>query len=135
MHFCAANCFTLMLDDGRYIATNKYSWNPPDYRSVWTIENFTRELVILHRRESPKPFDVVYKGQISKEGDRLINIVSNDKPSPNLKLTWGAALNSTPGSNEERDRAKPQQAQQNAVVVVPVMPVVCVPWFFGMACL
>lgn len=97
--------------------------------SVWTIENFTRESVILHRRDT-NGFDVVYAGQISKEGGSLVNQTANGNFDA-AGITWGPKLNSIPGSNAERDRLRGTHPQPQ-VVVAPV--VVCVPWFFGMVC-
>jgi hypothetical protein len=115
MHFCGANCTTLTWDHGHYVAGPRNSWDPPNFSSIWTVENFTRESVILHRHDSPNPanpnsglngWDVVYTGQMSKEGNSLINATQNGSRAPNLRLTWGTALNSTPESNAERDRAQ-----------------------------
>jgi hypothetical protein len=130
MHFCAANCFTVRWDRGRYVNATGFDWNP-EFHSVWTVESFTRESVVLHRTDTGKfPLTAVYRGQISKEGNRLINATWNGEPN-NFKLSWGSALSATPGSNEERDRGK---APQQQVVVVRPGPVVCFPWFFGVVC-
>jgi hypothetical protein len=133
MHFCDVNCITLQWDNAHYVVTTRYSWESADYSSIWTVESFTRESVILHRRDTGKfALTAVYKGQISKEGDSLINAANPfhgaGQPA-NIKLAWGNALNTVPGSNAERDRGQQTQGQ---VVVRPV--VVCVPWFFGMVC-
>ena len=54
MHACGANCFTLTFANGKYTITSpRNSWDPPDFTSVWTVESFTREPVILHRHDSP----------------------------------------------------------------------------------
>jgi hypothetical protein len=141
MHFCGANCTTLTLDHGHYIAGPRNSWEPTNFTSTWTIETFTRESVVIHRHDSPNPanavgingWDTTYKGKISSEGNSLIFTSQDDRPvSPNLRLTWGSALNSTPGSNAERDAGK--VSPPPTTVVVPIVPVVCVPWFFGMVC-
>jgi hypothetical protein len=130
MHFCAANCFTLTWDGGRYVNSTGFDWNP-DFRSIWTVDVFTRESVVLRRTDTGKfPLTAVYRGQISKEGNRLVNATWNGDHS-DFKLAWGTALNTVPGSNEERDRGKPAQQQ---VVVVRPGPVVCFPWFFGVVC-
>jgi hypothetical protein len=124
MHFCALNCFTLKLDNGRYVITSDNGF----ITSIWAVESFTRQSVILHRTDS-SGFSAVLTGQISKEGNRLINETWDGKAS-DFKLAWGTALNTVPGSNEERDRG--QQPQRQVVVVRPA--VVCYPWFLGMIC-
>jgi hypothetical protein len=111
MHFCGANCVTLVWTQGHYAIVTKYSWDPPGFSSIWVVVKFTRDLVILHRHDSQTPSspkggdvrDVTYIGQISEEGNRLINISSNGSRKNNAKLAWGSALNSVPGSDEERD--------------------------------
>jgi hypothetical protein len=137
MHFCDVNCITLQWENGKYVSTTRYSWESPDYSSTWTVESFTRESVVLNRSDTGSfALNVVYQGQISKEGDSLVNAANpfhGAQQPANIKLAWGTALNSVPGSNEERDRG--QQPQQRAVVVpFVVAPVVCVPWFFTVVC-
>ena len=138
MHFCDVNCITLQWDNGHYVSTTRYSWESADYSSIWTVESFTPASVILHRRDTGSyALSVVYKGQISKEGDSLVNATNPfaggaGQPA-NIKLAWGNALNTVPGSNEERDHGR-QPQQRTVVVPVVVAPVVCVPWFFGMVC-
>jgi hypothetical protein len=128
MHFCWANCFTLILENGRYVRADGSD-------ETWTVESFTRGSVILHRHDAPAEWngfsgDVPYKGQVAKDGGHLTKVTVGGKPT-DFKLAWGAALNTLPGSNAERDRGKPQQQQQ--VVVVRPGPV-CFPWFFGVVC-
>jgi hypothetical protein len=116
MHFCAVNCMTLQWNNGRYIVTTTAGWMPAPGTSIWTLEKFTRESVVLHRRDSPSGFDVVFTGAISKDGNELVNLKGNDSPvDRNTRLTWGTALNSIPGSNEERD-------QRNAASATPPTP-------------
>ena len=149
MHFCAKNCGTLLWQSGHYEPVIKPSYCPPDWTSIWTVESFTRDLVILRRHDSPcaanplsipNGWDAVYTGKMSAEGNSLIfekvDARQNDAifvDPANLRLAWGSAINTVPGSNEERDRGR--QPQQGTVVVpVVAAPVVCVPWFFGMVC-
>jgi hypothetical protein len=127
MHFCDVNCVTLKWEDGHYLATND--------NEIWTVESFTRESVILRRTVTRPAFTKIYKGQISPEGDRLVNAV-NPFAGPGqpakIDLAWGAALGSVPGSNAERDRAQGSPQPRQPVLVVA--PVVCIPWFFTMVC-
>jgi hypothetical protein len=108
MHFCAANCFTLTWQNGLYVATANPPFAPGN-SSTWIVERFTSESVILRRtdrnRAGAVTFGGVYSGQISNDGNRLINGTLNGRPD-SFKLVWGTALNSIPGSNAERDRSR-----------------------------
>jgi hypothetical protein len=121
MHFCALNCMTLTLDRGRYVASPRYSirlgqWipvtGPQDSSSTWIVESFKTESVVLRRHDSAVPatglgdFDAVYTGRISKEGNSLVFTGAN---AGSLRLAWGTALNTVPGSNCERDGSCGQQ--------------------------
>jgi hypothetical protein len=136
MHFCAANCKTLVLDNGRYTS-------PADPgTATWTVAHFTSDLVVIDRVDT-NGYSAHYKGQISQEGDRLIHAVRDSRPftedwSPgpgtsydSFSLVWGAALNTLPGSGPP-----PGQPAQAPVVVAPIVvaPAVCIPWFFTVIC-
>ena len=115
MHFCAANCMTLTWDGEKYVRTTPwYPWESNDSSSIWTLQLFTRESVIIHRVESKNgavAMDATFRGQISPEGNSLINILWNGNPAPSVRLTWGTALDATPGDNSERDRRKEMQSE------------------------
>jgi hypothetical protein len=104
MHFCGQNCITLQLDNGRYESTTDMP-GVPRGGSVWTVGSFTRDSVILHRVDSSQGrpiFQGTYSGKISPEGNSIVNVAADGQPSNGrLKITWDAALNSIPGSNEE----------------------------------
>jgi hypothetical protein len=113
LHFCNVHCMTLVWTQGHYLMVTKFSWAPAGGTSTWTVERFTHDSVILHRKESPPDpadpkgwQDVVYAGRVSKEGNRLLDMTINGSLESNAKLTWGSALNSIPGSDEERDNAR-----------------------------
>lgn len=114
IHFCGGNCTTLEWKQGHYVSTTKNGGEPPGFSSTWTVEAFTRESVILHRHDSPNPsnpnglngWDVTYAGEIAREGNRLINITLNGSHKNAARFAWGSALDTVPGSNEERDRQK-----------------------------
>jgi hypothetical protein len=104
-HFCAANCFTLTLEGGRYVRADGSD-------ETWTIESFTRGSVILHRHAVPAEWngysrDLPYKGHVS--GETFVSETIGGKPDApaTVKMPWGSALNTLPGSNAERDRGKP----------------------------
>lgn len=133
MHFCGGNCFTLHYENGRYVAG----------QGIWSFTRFTRESVILFRQEPDTPWaasigwpggKVVYKGHLSNDLDSMIIESENGgtKNIEKLKLAWGPALNTVPGSNEERERMQGSQPPPRPTVVVA--PVVCVPWFFTVIC-
>jgi hypothetical protein len=113
MHFCAFNCMTLSLQGDRYVATSLLPGAIASYRSEWKIERFSPEMVVLRRHDSPitaggQTFDAVYTGQISADGNRLINPTLNGNPIGNVFVTWGLSLAQIPGSNQERDKALQQ---------------------------
>jgi hypothetical protein len=88
---------TMELRGDRYVVTTRNGFEPPNFRSVWTVEAFTPQQVIIHRHDSSSPanpqgkngWDVVYTGYISEEGTSLKDITANGKPSPGMRLTWG----------------------------------------------
>jgi hypothetical protein len=99
LHFCWTNCFTLILDNGVYRRTDGTD-------ETWTVETFSAKAIVLHRHDAPADWngnskDVVYAGQVSN--DRLIGVTVNGKPTSGVDASWGAALNTLPGSNAERD--------------------------------
>jgi hypothetical protein len=86
MHFCAQHCTTLIWDNGHYTNAS----DPGN--AIWTVESFTRESIIIHRVDyRPYPLTSVYTGQMSSEGNSIINT------NHAFKLTWGTALDSIPG--------------------------------------
>ena len=106
MHFCGLNCGTLIWDGAHYVQEK----NPADqssFTSIWTVIEFTRQSVILSRHDSwrpahPEGWTDLFKGQISKDGNHIINLTNYDKASPAFLIGWGSALSLIPGSNEEQ---------------------------------
>ncbi len=96
MHVCGTkNCFTLLLDNGSYRREDGTD-------DAWTIETFTAKAAILHRHGvMTGNTDVTYSGEVVD--DRLVNVSANGNPMGGIAATWGAALDSLPGSNAERD--------------------------------
>jgi hypothetical protein len=110
LHICWTNCFTLILDNGAYRRADG-----TDER--WTVETFSAKAVVLHRHDAPADWnahsqDVVYAGQVSN--DRLIGVTVNGKPVSGVDASWGAALNTLPGSNAERDAKNTADPNTNA---------------------
>ena len=94
MHFCAQHCLTLTLENGKFTNYTNLpgQWNE---KRVFAVEKFTRESVIIHRSDTgSNPGTALYTGRMSDGG----NSVSGD----GWKITWGAALNTLPGSGATR---------------------------------
>jgi hypothetical protein len=116
LHFCWTNCATLTLENGRYVRTDGTD-------ESWTIERFTPTSVVLRRHDVPAAWngfstDVTYQGQVSNE--RLINVTVNGNAVPDINVAWGAALDTLPGSNAERDQRMAKSKQQAIDMSVPL---------------
>ncbi len=122
MHFCAQQCADLKLENGHYCIPGAYG----NGSSTWTVESFTRESVILRRVDSTG-FTARYTGKMSSAGNSVINALANG--SYTFLLTWGAALNDIPDHGPG-----PHAPPVVRPVLVPVGPVICIPWFFGLVC-
>jgi hypothetical protein len=99
MHLCVDHCGTFTWRDGRYVDDRG--------RSTITIETFTSDLVVLHGTDRPdppvKPFKVLYVGQISPDGDSIVDgtaRTSLDSGTTYFTATWGTALDSLPGNDQ-----------------------------------
>lgn len=99
LHFCWTNCFTLRFDNGAYRRTDGSD-------ETWTVERFASTSVVLHRHDAPAAWngfspDVIYEGQVANE--KLVDVNVNGRPVPDINMAWGAALETLPGSNADRD--------------------------------
>jgi hypothetical protein len=117
-----------------------WTWNNGHYDGNWdrfgviatlTVEAFTPESVVIRRTDSGARagYAYVYRGKISSAGNSILDGTWEAEPgtreagaSGRFTATWGTALGTNPV-------ARPSQT-----VVVPVVPVMCVPWFFGVVC-
>ncbi len=114
LHFCWANCFTLILDQGVYHRADGTD-------ETWTVETFSDRAIVLHRHDAPADWnghnpDVVYAGQVAN--DRLISVTVDGRPTSGVDASWGEALNTLPGSNAERDApttANPNSSSSSVV--------------------
>jgi hypothetical protein len=113
VHFCWTNCFTLRFDHGVYRRTDGSD-------ETWSVERFTSTSVMLRRHGVPEAWngfsaDVTYQGEVSN--DRLINVAVNGNPVPDINMAWGAALDTLPGSNAERDQRNAEQMRPESIPV------------------
>jgi len=109
IHFCALNCMTLSLRGDHYTVTSPSPVGLESYRTEWKIERFSPEAVRLRRHFTQTPPgvsrpDTVFSGQVSADGNRLINITQDGNPVGGVMMTWGLSLAQIPGSNQERDK-------------------------------
>lgn len=97
-HFCGQFCNTWKLQGGRYVNATACGNFRAVGSSVWSVEKFTRESIILHRLDFPpnQIYVANYTGQVASDGNSLVNGAIDGTPQP-FRLTWGAALNSIPG--------------------------------------
>ncbi len=100
IHFCWTNCFTLTLDQGGYRRADGADEH-------WTIQRLTSSSITLHRHDAPQEWngystDVVYEGRI-RDG-RLNGMTVSGQPVAAIQAAFGAALDTVPGSNAERDQ-------------------------------
>ena len=100
MHVCWTNCFTLVGENGVYGRADGTDEN-------WTVERFTADAFVLKRHDAPVAWngyhaEVTYAGQVAN--DRLINVTVDGRPVGDIQVAWGSALDTSPGSNAERDR-------------------------------
>jgi hypothetical protein len=118
MHWCALHCMTLVWKGDHYtIATEPGN-------SVWTVESFTAESVILHRADlRPFPGKAVLSARISPQGNTIVDgtITWTYHPccglgSGTFNAAWGAALDTVPGSDRERARRLQPSAEVQAKV-------------------
>ncbi len=125
LHFCLAHCATLELQGGRYVWTSPASWLGPGFMSVWTVESFSQDSVALTRRDFPIPLGgtqlkIEFSGRMSADHNQLVDGAVNGKPAPNLRLSWGTALDATPGSDDER--SNPSRVAASRLAPPPTPP-------------
>lgn len=101
MHICIAHCIVLTWENGHYV---NYA---PTITSVYTVESFTRDSVILHRTDRGSfPLTAVLTGKLSSDGNSIVNgrIVwtSGNTGQGAWRAAWGPAINTVPGSGDPR---------------------------------
>jgi hypothetical protein len=112
MHLCIANCFTLELENGHYIGYSEGRRNP---NSVWSVQTFTPESIILNRSEGGGGAAIL-TGKISNDtftsmqGSQSWTAGIYKGNSGPFVAAWGASLESVPGTNADRDQRQFQPA-------------------------
>ncbi|WP_263374492.1 tetratricopeptide repeat protein [Granulicella aggregans] len=91
MHLCIARCFPIMWDKDHYINFG------PENTSIYTVERFTRESIVMHRTDKGRfPLTADITGQISEDGNSVVKgkIVwtSGNSGSGPFTATWGSAI-------------------------------------------
>ena len=114
VHFCALHCGTLVWDKTHFTGPS----DPGG--SVWFIESFTRNSVIIHRTDyRPRPYTAVYRATISPDGNTI--------DGNGFKFAWGTALNSIPGTGDpnpamfSRNLSQPPEAPAQRISPGPVV--------------
>ena len=92
-----------------------------------TVISFSPESVVLNRSDYGRTagYSAVYTGKISQQGNQILQGDWSDSNGGRGHFTaaWGAAIKNLP--------APSGYVQPPSPIVVPI---VCVPWFFGMVC-
>ncbi len=134
MHWCAKHCMTLVWQNDHYTSASAPGSNE------WILDSFTRESFVMRRTdyqvkggETVVGGKAVLSGRISEQGDTVADgkITWMYHPccgtgTATFTAAWGAALDTVPGSDEERDRQQaastfqpmPQTQSQVTVAVV-----------------
>jgi hypothetical protein len=131
MHLCLqqshGDCVTFRWENGQYTNYTNLPGQSGEKR-ILTLESFSRDSVKFRRVDyGSYPLTAVMTGQISSDGNSLVNGMiyftsyggkdtSGSPPYP-IRMTWGPALSSIPGS-EDLDRSQESQPQQTQSVTI-----------------
>jgi hypothetical protein len=124
MHLCIAGCSTgkggtLVFENDRY--ADKLAPT-----SVYTIETFTPEMVVIHldrqlTKEDPYGGTAILSGQLSKDGNSIVNGTIKWTSHPCCGLTtgpfraaWGDAMGTVPGNPSEGNVQQTSNAQDQS---------------------
>lgn len=110
VHWCAQHCTTWTLDKGAPF--DKPHYGSQALGSIVIVERFSRGSVIMRRTDyRPYPGVAVLTGELSADGNSIVNGTIQWTYHPCCGLStgkyqaaWGAALETVPGSDAERDR-------------------------------
>jgi hypothetical protein len=124
IHWCAKHCITLVWQDGHYTNAKEPG------TSEWLLDSFTKESFVMRRTDYQLKTGTaiiggkaVLSGRISEQGNSVADgkITWTYHPccgtgtSP-FTAAWGAALESVPGSDQDRDRAVQVPAQDQSEI-------------------
>jgi hypothetical protein len=117
MHWCAQHCTTLTWNNGHYGGPN----------SIWIVEKWTRDLVVIRRTDyRPYPGVAVLTGKLSEQGNSIENGTIRWTYHPccglstgTFQAAWGTAINTVPGSDQDRARVERSQPRQTAAPPLP----------------
>jgi Sel1 repeat len=115
MHLCIARCFPIVWDKDHYINFG------PENTSIYTVERFTRDSIIMHRTDKGHfPLTAMMTGQISADGNSMVNgrIVwtSGNSGSGPFIAKWGSALDDDVVAGQRRLLHIPCDASSNVSV-------------------
>ncbi|MEO8659993.1 MAG: tetratricopeptide repeat protein [Bryobacteraceae bacterium] len=110
IHWCAQHCTTLRLDDGPPL--NKLHYGNRGAGAIWVVQKFDAGEILMERTDFGRyPGRAIVHGQLSPDGNRVVNGVIDWVYHPccglgkaSFEAAWGAALNTVPGSDAERQR-------------------------------
>jgi hypothetical protein len=120
MHWCAQHCTTLRWNNGHYGGGE----------STWVVEQWSRAGIVIRRTDiRPYPGVAVLTGMLSADGNHIEGGTIRWTYHPccglsagSFQAAWGAAINTVPGSDQERAQAgqrQPQVRPPSAAVTSP----------------
>jgi hypothetical protein len=115
MHLCIARCFPIVWDKDHYINFG------PENTSIYTVERFTRNSIIMHRTDKGHfPLTATMTGQISADGNSMVNgridWTSGNSGSGPFTAKWGIALDDDVVAGQRRLLHIPCDASSNVSV-------------------
>src|ERR1700733_331707 len=112
LHWCAQHCTTWTLDSGPPLDQPHYGSRAAG--SIVIVQKFGPDGVLMERTDySPYPGKAILRGQISPDGNSIVNGTMQWTYHPCCGLSsgpfqaaWGPAINTVAGSDPERERMK-----------------------------
>jgi len=113
IHMCIAHCFLIQWKDGHYVNVGQKN------SSTYTVESFTRESVIMHRRDvGGFPLTATLTGRVSPDGNSIVDgkIVwtSGNHGEGPFRAAWGTEAQSAEWKAIEAKQLAADQAQAQA---------------------
>lgn len=118
MHWCSQHCGTWRLDNGPPYDKPHYGSGQAS-GSIVIVEKFTADSVVMRRIDyRPYAGTAILTGALSSDGNSIVNGVIEWTYHPCCGLTkgpyqaaWGTAIDTVPGSDEERAARGSQSAE------------------------